>query len=737
MAAHRFQRDAAPRRTRLELLVALLEAGPDVVLVVDRGGRIQHSFGPVHNLAPGEHEISGRDVRGLVRKQDLHRLERLLASAADVPLPEEVQLRAPDSPWRVVELLARPDIVQTGIGDLVLTVRDISARKDLEERLKSDAMHDPLTKLPNRSLFADRLSQALERQRRRQGNVAVLFIDVDDFKSVNDRFGHEAGDELITAIASRINALLRTGDSAARLGGDEFAILLEEADQEAAVKVAKRVLGVFEAPFALKHDLIDINISIGIAASKELNDTGSELLRRADMAMYASKTSGRSSYDVFQERTERVLRGAKETTEPTNVVQIDRARREREEINALLEDPAAVEVVYQPIVDLASGRVAGYEALARFGGNGDTESTFAQAHRCGLGSFLEAKALLRALEVSDRPSGTFLSLNLSPTALLSREVQKALPADLDDVVIEITEQELAPLAGLVREAVVMVRRRGARLAIDDAGAGYAGLKHLMDYSPDLIKLDRSLVQGSHQELHKGALVESLVRYAHRIGASTCAEGVEEGRDLDFITGAGIDYVQGFLLARPGLPWIAVKSLGATHASHQPPAPHTPRERLVGMLESAARWEDVDAVLALVAMTVGAEQAYLSRFEPAENYVLLVAAHGDATFDMPYPLAEYPTSAAVLETGRPREVSIHDPHADSAESELLIAEGMAMAFLQPVQVRGESVGLLELYASRQREWSSEERDYLQFVSAHLGTALERMQQSRSLAPRAHA
>jgi len=746
MSPGRFQSAAPPASRDPDLLAALLEGGSDVVLLLDAEQRIREAFGATAELAASPGQLTGRRIHELVQEGDVVRLDRMLARASRSPgaYPvAEMRMRFRDSSWRAVELFVRNELARPEVDGIVVTVRDVSERKATEERLRLDALHDPLTRLPNRTLFADRLSQALERQRRRGGRAAVLFLDLDDFKSVNDRLGHESGDELIIAVAGRIKASLRTTDSAARLGGDEFAVLLEQADEGAAVDVTKRILDAFEPPFVLDGEAVRVELSIGIATSSSSADTGSELLRRADMAMYAAKMGGKARYEVFQQRAEAPLRTAHEEAgqqaDPVNVARLERAQRERDEIRALLDDPAAVQIRYQPIVELASGRIAGYEALARFEIDGPPDSIFAQAHRCGLGSFLEAKTITRALEAPARPHGTFLSLNLSPTALLSREVQRALPAALDNVIIEVTEQELAPRLDAVAEAVALVRRRGARLAIDDAGAGYAGLKHLMDYSPDLIKLDRTLIHGSHRDLHKGALVESLVRYARRVGAATCAEGVEERGDLDLIIAAGVDHAQGFLFASPAEPWISADGLHArvsSSASGLEPAQaaRTPRDRLALMLSSASRWEDVDAVLTLIAMTLAANQAYLSRLDPRGSYVVLVAAHGQPAYDMPYPLAEYPTSAAVLESGVPRRVSIHDPAADPREVELLIAEGMVTALLHPVRADGETVGLLEIYSAQEREWTPEEHDYLEFVSGHLGGVLTRLRRSRSLAAR---
>jgi diguanylate cyclase (GGDEF)-like protein len=732
MSPARFRRGdllegADPRR-----LAAILSRGRDLVLLLDPSGVIVEAQGALESFAVDPVTLAGTRIQDLVEEVEIPRLERLLAEAPERPgsgAVADMDVQVEGSSWRNVEITARNELDTPTVNALVVTMHDVSERKEREDQLRSNALRDPLTKLPNRTLFADRLNQTLQANGRRTEQAAVLFLDIDDFKAINDRLGHQAGDQLIIAIAGRLKAPLRAVDTPARLGGDEFAVLLERADETAAVDVAKRILGAFETPFALGGEMVAIHVSIGVAVSSGIGESGSELLRRADMAMYAVKGSSGPGFEVFRSRPDDGFEAP--TDGQGNVVQLDRARRDRSKIRALIDDPDSISTVYQPIVELGDGRIAGYEALSRFASQPDTEGTFSRAHRCGLGSFLEARAIAKALE-TPRPPESFLCLNLSPPALLSRDVQEALPRTLEDVVIEVTEQELTSKQGLVSEAVAVLRRRGARLAIDDAGAGYAGLKHLMDYSPDLIKLDKSLIQGSHRDMHKGALVESLVRYANRIGAATCAEGIESRGDLDFAQAAGIDYAQGYLLAKPAEPWVQSLGVAMNSANRSAlPGVRTSRERLAAMIAHALSWRDIDAVLALVAMTVGADQAYLSRLEPLGSYVVLVAAHGEPAYDMPYPLSEYPTTKAVLDSGKAQALSINDPATDPSEAELLIAEGMVTALLLAVQLSGESIGLLEISSSQQRAWSPEDLDYLAFVSQHLAGALSRLTRTRSV------
>ncbi len=724
-----------------ELLEALLEEASDALILLDPAGVIQTVLAGAGNLTTEPAELEGQPLADVVDPDDAPRIERVLkhvTSSAGNQGSAETRMRFRDSSVRPVELLVRNRLDRPAVGAVVVVVRDISLRKAREERLRQDALHDPLTALPNRTLFTDRLAQALQRQRRSHGQVAVLFVDIDEFKSVNDRLGHRAGDQLMIAIASRLGSSLRSSDTAARLGGDEFGVLLEGASQIDACEVADRILKAFTPPFSIDNHSFEVTASIGIATSIHPTDSGSELLRRADLAMYAAKMSDRSGhYEVFQPRTEDALRAAQDSTtaievDPVNVVRLDRAQRERGEIRALLQDGNGVRTVFQPIIELRTGRVAGYEALSRFPTlmRGPDE-VFGQAHRCGLGSFLEANAIAAALRATDRPADTFISLNVSPTALMSRELVRLLPSSLDEIVVEVTEQELAPRSDLVHDALALVRGRGGRIAVDDAGAGYAGLRHLTDFSPDMIKIDHELIHGAHRDLHKGALIESLVNYAQRIGASTCAEGVEEKADLEFVRASGVDFVQGFLLAHPAEPWSqpeaeAIERLIRRAADPEVAQPAgSPRERLAAVLARAARWHDVDQVLGLIAITLAVDRVYLSRFHPVERYVTLVAAHGRADYDIPYPLSEYPTTAQVIEGMEPRAVSVRDPAADPHEVELLLNEGMASGLLHPVGGEAECIGLLEIYSRRDRDWTPQEKRYLAHIVDSLGATMARL------------
>jgi EAL domain-containing protein (putative c-di-GMP-specific phosphodiesterase class I) len=234
-------------------------------------------------------------------------------------------------------------------------------------------------------------------------------------------------------------------------------------------------------------------------------------------------------------------------------------KQQRAEIDALLSKEDPITPVFQPLVDLGTGRTLGYEALSRFNTdpNRSPDAWFNQAQQCGRGLQMEIAAIKAALSAPNRPQGSYLSLNFSPSAIASSKILQHLPQDLSNVMIEITEHELAAEDGALEEGLERLRARGARIAVDDAGSGYAGLKQLMRVQPDVIKLDRALISGIHTDGAKSALVEFFVMFARRVGAGICTEGIETVDELRTLINLGVNYGQGYLLGRPAEPWAQV------------------------------------------------------------------------------------------------------------------------------------------------------------------------------------
>jgi diguanylate cyclase (GGDEF)-like protein/PAS domain S-box-containing protein len=512
---------------------------------------------------------AARDVLGFDPRELEHGKLGDIVHPDDLPLVEsaagsrhrrlEIRMRHRNGYWLSVEALANDMSTDAHIDALVLTVRDVSERKAFEEQLRHRAFHDPLTQLPNRALLHDRLQHALTREGRFEDQVAVLFIDLDDFKIVNDGLGHAAGDELLVLVARRLRSCLRSADTAARLGGDEFGVLLEGVpDVDQPVAVAQRILAAFADPFSIGGLPVPLRVSIGVAIGQAQAAAADELLRDADIAMYAAKREGKGGYVVFRaDRHAELARRfpSQGAPDPDRVTWFERGEEQRNEVLRLLRSDDTIVPAFQPIVDLQTGEIAGYEALARF--PLDTEGRppnawFSQAHRCGLGAQLEARAVEAALARRGEAPAGYLSVNLSPAALRADELRQRLPADLEGVVVEITEHEMVADGERLRVTLDELRARGARVAVDDAGAGYAGLRQLMILRPDLIKLDRGLIEDVAGDEAKQALVECFVRFAERTDASVCAEGVESIDDLLVLARLGVAYGQGYVIARPGV-----------------------------------------------------------------------------------------------------------------------------------------------------------------------------------------
>jgi len=437
------------------------------------------------------------------------------------------------------------------------------------ERLKLMADTDGLTELSNHRRFYEFLRAEHKRAKEADhGSVAVVVLDLDRFKRVNDEFGHARGDEILRAVGMALKKVVRAEDCAARLGGDDFAIAIPAADPGLARDIAERAR---EAITRTVPDNIGLTVSAGyVCWPRHTNEDN--LTELAGSALALAKTQG-------GDRTQRY--------DKKQVGTLPTVREQREEIEDLLADPQPITPVFQPLVELTTGRIVGYEALARFS-HRSPDAWFNQAHACGLSEELEGAALAAALAYDhSRPDGTYLSLNCSPSVISSGKIRSILPDNLSHYVIEITEHELASEDGALEQGLKELRQRGARIAVDDAGAGYAGLNQVMRVSPDIIKLDRSLIERVHAEPAKAALIEFFVLFARRVGAAVCTEGIETFEELTTLIDLGVGYGQGYLLGRPAEPWAELPedlqkklALGAlrTHQDVEPPSPQGPMNR---------------------------------------------------------------------------------------------------------------------------------------------------------------
>jgi diguanylate cyclase (GGDEF)-like protein/PAS domain S-box-containing protein len=687
---------------------SILQNSSDLVAILDADGRARTLTGRVEPIfGPGWEDAEPGTFLERVHLEDVAPLSAFLAAVASKPAGEqqeaEWRMRFADGSYRHLAGVATNLLEDERVGGLVLTARDVDDRKAFEEQLRHRAFHDALTGLANRALFYDRIEHALTRGARGDGQVAVIFVDLDDFKPVNDRHGHASGDRLLEEVARRLSSCLRSADTAARFGGDEFGILLESVDgPDAVAQTASRVLEALSQPFDLDGEPVPLTASIGMAVSA-MGDRGvEELLRKADLAMYEAKRHGKCRAELYRPALERVEAGA-----DGRGAWFSRDEEQREEIHSLLEDPGALTMVFQPLVDLRTGRVAGYESLARFNRTPvrPPNEWFAQAHRCGLGYALEARAIVAALSTPGRPGGTYLSINLSPSSLVSEEVMSVLPEDMTGLVVEVTENELVSEDPAVEAAIAALRDRGARLAVDDTGAGYAGLTHVMRLAPDIIKLDRALTTGVDTDPVKAALVASFVRYARDIDATVCAEGVETLEELQCLADLDVTYGQGFGIARPAAPWADVGPEAAAACLVSFEASLVETAGTPGRAEHDRRLERLAAQLAEV-VSEGGLRACLSAI--AEEL------HAD----------EVSVERDDVRAAGASQLLAHDPAADPEEIAALQRAGFGSRLRVPVAYRGRIVGQLEARCREERPWSRFEIGRARMIALQLGPVLER-------------
>ncbi|MBV9410221.1 MAG: EAL domain-containing protein, partial [Acidimicrobiia bacterium] len=437
------------------------------------------------------------------------------------------------------------------VSGIVANQRDITERRAFQEQLTRQAYHDALTGLPNRALFQSRLEVALARAARHQRTMAVLFVDLDRFKIINDSLGHEIGDDLLVAVAGRLRSAVRDEDTVARLSGDEFTVLLEEVeDEEEAARVAQRIIEDVRQAIDLDGHQVFVGASVGIALSNSGEDRAEDLLRDADLAMYRAKERGRSRYEIFE-----MTMGARARL---------RLDLESELRRALERDELVLN--YQPEVSLRSGRIIGAEALVRWEhperGLLMPDEFIPMAEETGLIIPLGRHVLLKACEQAVNWQERFgmgaparVSVNVSGRQLptLVRDVARVLGRtglDPRSLVLEITESVVMDDPEAAIPTFQALRQMGVALAIDDFGTGYSSLSWLKHFPISTLKVDKSFVQGLGVDPADRAIVQSVLTMAECLDVSVTAEGIETADQAAELVGLGCLSGQGYYYARP-------------------------------------------------------------------------------------------------------------------------------------------------------------------------------------------
>jgi diguanylate cyclase (GGDEF)-like protein/PAS domain S-box-containing protein len=532
-------------------LAALVRTSADVIVVLAADGTVQYvtaSATRVLGVSPAD--LQGRRLDDGLVTPDSELLIALLTSARDGDQDVRFRVSRPDGTEGHVEGVLVDLLDDPSVNGLVLTVRDVSSRIGLEEQLTHQALHDSLTGLSNRRLFVDRVEHALLRRTSGNRSLTLLFCDLDEFKHVNDRFGHEVGDHLLVEFGRRLAAVAREGDTLARVGGDEFALLLEGATTAEALAVAARLQEQLATPVVVDGHTLDLTVSIGIAEAPPEGITSAELLRNADVAVYTAKEGGLHSTAVYEAQLHSVA--------------LERLQL-RSDLQGALSDGGLV-LYYQPTIDLADPRVTGFEALVRWQhptrGMVSPVDFVPMAEQYGLivplGTWVLQEACRAAVALQRTERGPVsMSVNVSVQQLAEPDfvgvVLNALTsAGLSSrvLVLELTETAMLADRAAVAPVLTQLRAAGIRIAIDDFGTGYSSLSYLRDLPVDVLKVDKSFVDRVATDDQSASLAEAIIAMSHSLGLRTVAEGVEDEDQAAWLTAAGCEYGQGYLWSRP-------------------------------------------------------------------------------------------------------------------------------------------------------------------------------------------
>ena len=536
------------RRTA-SLIGEMLQASWSDGLVVAHAGQLTDA---THELL--EHAASCVLLDLSEHEDRIAAVEQLRTAAPDVPIVVLAERADEDEAVIVVKSGAQDYLVRSELSPALLrrAVMYAIERKRLEAQLAHRALHDPLTGLPNRALFLDRLGVALDRSRRNNASIAVLFLDVDNFKQINDSLGHAAGDRLLSGLADRLQSMLRPMDTVARFGGDEFTFLFEELTSEREViLIAERIGRAVRPPIHLEEADTEVTVSVGISIVSDPTMAAEAVIREADSAMYRAKQLGRSRYELFDETSRQRA--------------VDRLELEGALRQAL--DRSELRVHFQPELSFEAGalRVTGLEALLRW--QHPTRGMLAPSEFLQLaedsgmmleiGQYVLAHSLHQLLIWREHHPDLTITMNVSARQLEDMSFVTLLAGQLAAagvdpraVCLDITERAASRNPDVSIRAVHALKALGVKIAIDDFGTGSSSLSNLKQLAIDSIKIHESLVGGLGRDPGEAPLVRAVIELGHALGVEVVAEGVENDAQLDQLRALGCDGAHGFLLGRP-------------------------------------------------------------------------------------------------------------------------------------------------------------------------------------------
>ena len=565
------------RRESEERFHSLVQNASDVILIVGPDGLISYASPSAEKVVgmPAAELVGSNGLRD-IHPDDVEKTRRFYTMMLQSPgaiRSTDYRLRDRGGRWRHVEIVGNNLISDSSIHGVVINLRDITERKQAEEQLTFQAYHDSLTSLPNRSLFMDRLSQAMVGSAQLGQQVAVLFIDLDRFKVINDSLGHEAGDVLLGEAGQRILSAVRSEDTVSRLGGDEFTVMIENVTTaDTAVAVAERLIQAFNIPLDVGGREVFVETSIGIAVQGDHASQPGDLLRQADIAMYQAKERGGHQYALFDSAMGSTLL----------------SRLELETDLRWAIERGELELFYQPEVELATSRIVAMEALVRWRhprhGLISPGEFIPVAEDSGIILHLGRWVLEHACRQGSIWHEAYPHLDLQISVNVSvRQYQYA--GIVDDVATILKETGLPPalLRLEITETVIMdegetsqltldrFRRLGVHLALDDFGSGYSSLGYLKRYPVDVLKIDRAFIAGVTSDPQDAAIIETISSLAHTLGMIVTAEGIETSDQVERVTKLKCDRAQGYFFSHPLNVERATILLNSTVAAHNAPA----------------------------------------------------------------------------------------------------------------------------------------------------------------------
>ena len=520
--------------------------------------RVNRAYGEILGLDP--EDLVGRYIRDVTHPDDVEaNAVHFGALVAGETERYHFEKRYIHADGHVVWVTVSTGCVRDDAGQpvyLIGQIEDVTERREMRERLAHAAVHDQLTGLPNRVLFMDRLELALSRAQRDHNCVALMFLDLDRFKLINDSLGHEMGDRLLERVAHRLGGALRAVDTLARFGGDEFTVLCEVIDKAEALEIAERLVQAMQQPLVLSESELFVSVSVGVAVSEDGSERGAEMLRNADVAMYRAKEMGPARTEVYR---------------PDDETGTIRRLRTSNELHRALERDE-LELYYQPMVDLHTETMVGMEALVRW--HHPTRGLLLPGEFIGLaedagliiplGAWVLRRACEQAAEWDDNrraagedPGRLDISVNVSAQQLADptfpRQVASALTEsglDPDRLWLEITESTLMSTGDASVAALSALRALGAHLEIDDFGTGYSSLSYLKRLPVETLKVDRSFVDELDCDADDVAIVRAIVGLGDSLGLAIVAEGVERPEQARALAALGCTMAQGYLFGYP-------------------------------------------------------------------------------------------------------------------------------------------------------------------------------------------